>query len=173
MILFISFQPAQPYNFGYNIKDDEYYTEYDRSEKSEGKVVTGSYRVVLPDGRTQIVTYKADENGYSADVKYEGEAKYPEYVEPKEYKTYTAPTYTAPAYKAPAYTAPAYTAPAYKAPAYTAPAAPAYTAPAAPAYTAPAAPAYTAPAAPAYTAPAAPAYTAPVAPAYEAPAAAY
>jgi hypothetical protein len=38
----------------------------------------GSYRVLLPDGRTQIVSYRADENGYVADVKYESKAEYPE-----------------------------------------------------------------------------------------------
>ena len=37
--------------------------------------VTGEYRVELPDGRVQIVSYHADhENGFIADVRYEGEA---------------------------------------------------------------------------------------------------
>ena len=175
-------QAPQPYSFAWEVNDAPSYNNYAHSESSDGKVVTGSYRVALPDGRTQIVTYKADSYGYVADVKYEGEAKYPEYVEKKEYKSYTTPAYKAPAYTAPAYKAPAYIAPVYKTPAYTAPApaAPAYTAPApaAPAYAAPApaAPAYTAPApaAPAYSTPvpAAPVYTAPApaAPVYTAPA---
>uniref|UniRef100_A0A0P6GVE9 Cuticle protein n=1 Tax=Daphnia magna TaxID=35525 RepID=A0A0P6GVE9_9CRUS len=145
----------QPYSFTTDVKDEETYNDFVHSEKSDGKVISGSYRVELPDGRTQIVNYRADENGNVADVIYEGEAQYPD---EKEYKaaTYEAPAYPAPAYKAPAYSAPAYKAPAYPAPAYKAPA---YSAPAykAPAYSAPAykAPAYSAPAykAPAYSAP--------------------
>jgi len=35
--------------------------------------VTGAYSVLLPDGRNQVVTYVADENGYNAKVNYEGE----------------------------------------------------------------------------------------------------
>ncbi|XP_057369025.1 pro-resilin-like [Daphnia carinata] len=66
-----------PYSFDWNVKDDESKNDYGHKETSDGKVVTGSYRVALPDGRTQIVTYKADENGYVAEVKYEGEAQYP------------------------------------------------------------------------------------------------
>ncbi|EFX83668.1 hypothetical protein DAPPUDRAFT_301580 [Daphnia pulex] len=141
----------QPYSFGYDVQDKESYNDFEHNEKSDYNVVTGSYRVALPDGRTQIVTYKADAYGYTADVKYEGEAKYPEYVE-KQYKaaSYPAPAYSAPAYKAPEYKAPAYVAPVYSAPVYKAPAysAPVYTAPAykpktsyvaAPSYKAPAA----------------------------------
>ena len=124
----------QPYDFSWAVKD--YYNDYSHSESNDGKVTTGSYRVVLPDGRTQIVTYKADSYGYVADVKYTGEAKYPEYVA----NNYKATTYSAPAYRptAPTYSAPAYkpTAPStYTAPTYSAPA-PAYTA--TPVYKAPA-----------------------------------
>ena len=82
---------------------------------SDGKIVTGSYRIALADGRTQLVAYKADENGYVADVKYEGEAKYDEikstYTEPKS--AYPKPAYPKPAYPEPAYPKPAYPKPAY------------------------------------------------------------
>uniref|UniRef100_A0A0P5QSW8 Uncharacterized protein n=2 Tax=Daphnia magna TaxID=35525 RepID=A0A0P5QSW8_9CRUS len=101
--------PPQPYSFAWGVNDAPSYNNYAHSESSDGKVTTGSYRVALPDGRTQIVNYKADSYGYVADVKYEGQAKYPEYK--------PAAAYPAPAYKAPAYPAPAYPAPAYKAPA--------------------------------------------------------
>lgn len=78
-------------------------------------MITGSYRIELPDGRAQIVSYKADSNGYTADVMYEGEAKYP----PVDYKpvAYSASAYSAPVYNAPTY--PAYSRiPASKIPSY-------------------------------------------------------
>ena len=80
-----------PYKFNWEVKDEPTKNDYAQEQESDGTVVTGMYRVALPDGRTQIVTYKADENGYVADVKYEGEAKYPE---PSAYK----PKSTKPAY---------------------------------------------------------------------------
>ncbi len=89
-----------PFKFAWAVKDEPSYNDFAHESESDGKVTTGSYRVALPDGRTQIVTYKADEYGYVADVKYVGEAKYPEYK---------------PAYKAayPAYPEPAYPKPSY------------------------------------------------------------
>ena len=91
-------QPAQPYNFAYAVEDVPSYNSFGHQETSDGKTVTGSYRVALPDGRTQIVTYKVDGySGFVADVKYEGVAKYPEYSAPA-YKA--APAYPAPAYPA-------------------------------------------------------------------------
>ena len=72
-------------------------TTFAQNEKRDGYNTAGEYRVALPDGRTQIVTYSVADgySGYVADVRYEGEAQYPEYK----------PTYkAAPAYKpAPAY----------------------------------------------------------------------
>ncbi|KAK4014225.1 pro-resilin [Daphnia magna] len=75
--------PPRPYSFGYDVKDKDSYADFVHSESSDAKVTTGSYRVELPDGRTQIVSYRADDGGYTADVKYEGEAQYPEYKEPE------------------------------------------------------------------------------------------
>lgn len=61
------------------MKDDYTGTNYNRQEQSDGNQVTGEYRVQLPDGRTQIVTYYADwQTGFHADVRYEGTATYPE-----------------------------------------------------------------------------------------------
>ncbi len=135
-----------PYNFAWAVKDDPSYNDYAHQETADDKgYVTGSYRVLLPDGRTQIVNYKADDyTGYVADVKYEGNAKYPEYkpaykpdykpdykpeYKPEykpaykpEYKPEYKPSYpeykpSYPEYK-PAYKPASYPAPKYPAPKY-------------------------------------------------------
>ena len=70
--------PPRPFAYAYGVSDEYAGTNFDKKEtQDEYGVVTGEYRVALPDGRTQIVTYHADhENGFVADVKYEGKAHY-------------------------------------------------------------------------------------------------
>jgi hypothetical protein len=94
---------APQYNFEYAVSDS-YSNNFGHSESRDGYKTSGSYRVILPDSRTQIVTYTADENGYVADVKYEGEAVFPAEVK-SSYAPAPAPAYApapAPA-PAPAY----------------------------------------------------------------------
>ena len=68
----------KPYAFQYGVADTYSGAKFSAQEAQDGKVITGSYQVALPDGRIQTVTYTADHyNGYVADVKYEGEAVYP------------------------------------------------------------------------------------------------
>ncbi len=71
-----------PFNFAWSVEDEPSHNDYSYQVNSDGKITNGSYRVVLPDGRTQMVTYRADENGYVADFQYEGAAKYPKYKPP-------------------------------------------------------------------------------------------
>merc|ERR1711997_1119887 len=101
-------ESPKPYAFQYGVADDYSGANFNAQETADGKAVSGSYRVHLPDGRVQTVTYTADHyNGFIADVKYEGTAAYPEYK--PSYKP--APYHPAPAYHKPA---PYHPAPAYK-----------------------------------------------------------
>merc|ERR1712112_661644 len=76
--------PPQPYTYEYGVSDDYSKAAFAKSEsQNDVGAVTGSYKVNLPDGRIQTVTYTADPvNGYKAVVSYEGEPVYP--PEPEE-----------------------------------------------------------------------------------------
>merc|ERR1712027_163898 len=69
------------HQFGYAVHDDYAKTDFAANENRDGYATNGEYRVNLPDGRTQIVTYNVADayGGYVADVRYEGVAQYPEY----------------------------------------------------------------------------------------------
>ena len=73
------------YNYAYAVADDYSHANFGANENRDGYATAGEYRVALPDGRTQIVTYSVNDaySGYVADVKYEGEAHYAPY-EPKK-----------------------------------------------------------------------------------------
>merc|ERR550517_1072531 len=72
------------YEFVYSVKAPYHGDDHSHQETKTGDTTAGQYRVALPDGRMQIVTYTADDGGYQATVEYEGEQHYdpPIYNEP-------------------------------------------------------------------------------------------
>ena len=79
------------------IQDDYSHVNYGQEEGRDGLATSGQYHVLLPDGRTQTVTYNVGDayTGYVADVKYSGEA-----APAPAYKPAPAPAYKpAPVYK--------------------------------------------------------------------------
>jgi len=74
----------KPYSFTYGVKDEYSGTDFQRNEESHGDTIRGSYKVALPDGRVQIVSYEADDDGYRATVSYEGTPVHPA---PGQYNT--------------------------------------------------------------------------------------
>nr|XP_027213798.1 cuticle protein 7-like [Penaeus vannamei] len=86
------------YDFQWAVKDDYSGNDFGHQESRDGDDTQGSYYVQLPDGRLQKVTYYVDgDNGYVADVTYEGEARY-DSVESRETPVYAPPR---PVYSAP------------------------------------------------------------------------
>ena len=69
---------APVYTFAYAAQDGYSGVDFGHKETRENYDTVGEYHVELPDGRVQIVSYTVDKNGYVADIKYEGEAVYPE-----------------------------------------------------------------------------------------------
>jgi len=68
-----------PYEYQFKVDDAATSNRYEISESGNPDVVKGSYRIELPDGRTQIVTYEVHpEKGFDAKVTYEGTAQYPD-----------------------------------------------------------------------------------------------
>merc|ERR1719420_2908060 len=100
------------YNYQYGVNDQGYSNSvFSQSEQRDGANAGGEYRVNLPDGRVQIVTYTAGPEGYNAAVTYEGEAVYPE--EPAPVDKVAPVVAPAPVVKVAPVVAPAPIAPAY------------------------------------------------------------
>merc|ERR1712126_763295 len=91
-----SYDEPAVYQYGYAVTDDYSGVNFAQNENRDGYATTGEYRVALPDGRTQIVTYNTADaySGNVADVKYEGEAHYEPY-HPAPVKVHPAPAYHA------------------------------------------------------------------------------
>ncbi|KAK8723833.1 hypothetical protein OTU49_011566, partial [Cherax quadricarinatus] len=64
--------------FSYGVHDEKTGNSFAHQQTKDDSSTAGEYRVALPDGRTQIVSYTADKNGYKAVVTYEGVAVHPD-----------------------------------------------------------------------------------------------
>ena len=61
------------------MKDASTGNDFDHKEARDGDHTQGVYSVQLPDGRKQTVNYVVEgDDGYIADVKYDGVARYPD-----------------------------------------------------------------------------------------------
>ncbi|XP_047000562.1 pro-resilin-like [Schistocerca americana] len=63
-------EPAN-YEFSYSVQDGETLSDFGQEESRQGESAQGQYRVLLPDGRKQIVSYQADEGGYRPTIEYQ------------------------------------------------------------------------------------------------------
>ncbi|XP_047490973.1 nuclear receptor corepressor 2-like [Penaeus chinensis] len=65
------------YSFGYTVDAPEAENFYAHEEARQGEVTRGRFRVALPDNRLQTVTYRANRDGYTAEVSYANHPSFP------------------------------------------------------------------------------------------------
>ncbi|XP_037792288.1 protein transport protein SEC31-like [Penaeus monodon] len=65
------------YSFGYSVDAPEAENFYEHEEARRGEVTRGRFRVALPDNRLQTVTYRANRDGYTAEVSYANHPSFP------------------------------------------------------------------------------------------------
>ncbi|KAL1517059.1 hypothetical protein ABEB36_000873 [Hypothenemus hampei] len=66
------YDPNPSYQFGFDVKDDQFTNYQTRKEERDGKKITGSYSVVDADGYIRTVKYTADpKEGFKAEVSRE------------------------------------------------------------------------------------------------------
>lgn len=59
------------YDFAYDVQDSAVSLDFGHNEKRKDDRVSGSYHVLLPDGRMQLVEYEAGSEGYKPQVSLE------------------------------------------------------------------------------------------------------
>ncbi|XP_050726987.1 pro-resilin-like [Eriocheir sinensis] len=63
---------AARYEFGYEVNAPDYGNDFAHAERRDGDDTSGQYRVLLPDGRVQVVSYTVSgDSGYVAEVSYQ------------------------------------------------------------------------------------------------------
>ncbi|XP_059046537.1 pro-resilin-like [Achroia grisella] len=72
-------EPTLPanYDFSYDVQDNAVNLDFGHNEKRKDDRATGSFHVLLPDGRMQLVEYEAGPDGYKPQVMYMGTATFP------------------------------------------------------------------------------------------------
>jgi len=73
----VDYYSKPQYAFGYEVEDYYNALSHGRWEIRDGDVTQGQYRVLLPDGRIQIVSYIADKGGYRPTIQYIGKGQHP------------------------------------------------------------------------------------------------
>ncbi|XP_013183051.2 pro-resilin-like [Amyelois transitella] len=72
-------EPTLPanYDFSYDVQDNTVNLDFGHNEKRKDDRATGSFHVLLPDGRMQLVEYEAGPDGYKPQIMYMGTATFP------------------------------------------------------------------------------------------------
>ncbi|KAM3964276.1 cuticular protein RR-2 motif 139, partial [Aphomia sociella] len=72
-------EPTLPanYDFSYDVQDNAVSLDFGHNEKRKDDRATGSFHVLLPDGRMQLIEYEAGPDGYKPQVMYMGTATFP------------------------------------------------------------------------------------------------